>query len=732
MVQFDNQYRRIKIKVVFYGPALGGKTTCIQHIHRVTDPQRRTKLYSLNTASDRTLFFDLLSLNLGRIRGYRLALQLYTVPGQVQYNATRKTVLAGADGIIFVADSQIDQHRPNLASLESLWEYLAANGLDRRRIPLVFVLNKRDLEPVQSIVEMEKGLNPDGLPSFPSVAITGEGVLEAFSVIGERTLAAVADKLGVGTNPEAIRRLQKQMRIAMEPFVQHEEVPPERDVAVTIPTEETDPTQALSEEALVGEAVRANLSMTDLNARLDSVGRQLERKVRVMASIAEFGRAVSNERDPANVLRLLITSTIRHLQVQGAAVMIIPASGQLREAVVHGFKRDPLIRTNDQFGGSAALALLNERKPQLITRDIDNESDHIHLAAVENAGFSSVLAVPLMTQERLVGLLTAYGDRDRSDLDEDDLQLATVLGSAAAMGYANAIAWRQVQDFNRSLETQVAERTSEIRTAMAEAQRLADDLAEKNHLLEDAYRDIAALDHVKNELITRLSSELRAPVTSLLTAAKILNRSKDAPLEKNARFVEIIYDEAEKMSEIIQSIFQASVLAGGADAPERRDVPAADLIRRAIAPLRDLARQREVSLHILIPSGLSTISCEGESTEAALRAVIKNAIEFNHNGGQVKLEVRRVMRDEKPWLMLCVTDTGVGIPDQELAHVCEAFWQGGNVLSGKPRGVGLGLAIAKRVAEHHGGSLLISSTVAEGTEVTMTLPQFDGFHSSKI
>jgi hypothetical protein len=244
---------------------------------------------------------------------------------------------------------------------------LAANGLDRRRIPLVFVLNKRDLEPVQSIVEMEKGLNPDGLPSFPSVAITGEGVLEAFSVIGERTLAAVADKLGVGTNPEAIRRLQKQMRIAMEPFVQHEEVPPERDVAVTIPTEETDPTQALSEEALVGEAVRANLSMTDLNARLDSVGRQLERKVRVMASIAEFGRAVSNERDPANVLRLLITSTIRHLQVQGAAVMIIPASGQLREAVVHGFKRDPLIRTNDQFGGSAALALLNERKPQLIT-----------------------------------------------------------------------------------------------------------------------------------------------------------------------------------------------------------------------------------------------------------------------------------------------------------------------------------------------------------------------------
>ena len=129
MVQFDNQYRKIKIKIVYYGPALGGKTTCLQHIHRVTDPQRRTKLYSLNTASDRTLFFDLLSLNLGRIRGYRLAMQLYTVPGQVQYNATRRAVLSGADGVVFVADSQTDQRAANRQSLENLWENLAANGL---------------------------------------------------------------------------------------------------------------------------------------------------------------------------------------------------------------------------------------------------------------------------------------------------------------------------------------------------------------------------------------------------------------------------------------------------------------------------------------------------------------------------------------------------------------------------------------------------------------------------
>ena len=230
MVQFDNQNRQIKIKIVYYGPAVGGKTTCLRHIHRVTDPRRRTKLYSLNTASDRTLFFDLLSLNLGRIRGNRLALQLYTVPGQVQYDATRRTVLTGADGVVFVADSQVSQREANLESLENLWANMAATGLDRAKVPLVLQYNKRDLDAIQKVEEMEAGLNPDTLPAFPTVATTGEGVIEAFSAIGELTLAAVADKLGVGTSPQAISRLQEQMRKAMQPFLGAEEdAPPAAD-----------------------------------------------------------------------------------------------------------------------------------------------------------------------------------------------------------------------------------------------------------------------------------------------------------------------------------------------------------------------------------------------------------------------------------------------------------------------------------------------------------------------
>jgi signal transduction histidine kinase/signal recognition particle receptor subunit beta len=717
MVQFDNQHRQIKIKIVYYGPAVGGKTTCLQHIHRVTDPQRRTKLYSLNTAADRTLFFDLLSLNLGRIRGFRLALQLYTVPGQVQYDATRRTVLAGADGVVFVADSQISQRDANLESLENLWANMAAIGLDRKTVPVVLQYNKRDLDSIQTVEEMEAALNAEKRPAFPTVAISGEGILEAFTAVGEKTLVSVADKLGVGTSPQAISRLQEQMRKAMQPFMDEEgeSTPAAEDVEVTVTAPHVEAGEVLSEDVLVSEAVRANLAMTDVTTRLDIVSRQLERKVRVMDSISQFGHAVSNQRDPAKVLRLLITEAIRLLQLQGASVIIIPGVGRVREAVVHGFKQDPLLQAADSTGASVATAILNHGIPRLFARGLGDENDEVTLTAVEAAGFSSALAVPMMTQEKIVGMLTAFGDNERADFDEDDLQLATVLASTAAMGYANAIAWRQMEDFSKGLEAKVEERAGELKRSLEESRRLASDL-------EAAHRDLEALNEVKNKLINRLSLDLRTPVTSLFTAAKIIRREKDVPPEKADRLLNIIYDEGEKLMEIVQNVFQASVIAAGAKELERQTVPPQELFRNAISPLRDLAASRDVRIQVLIPSGLKTISCEPESTEAALRAVIKNGIEFSH-GGEVKLEVRRVMHDGDPWLQLRVSDSGSGIPKEDLGHVFDAFWQGDDSGTGKRHGIGLGLTIAKRVVENHGGSIVIEGGANGGTEVVMSLPQ---------
>jgi signal transduction histidine kinase/signal recognition particle receptor subunit beta len=727
MVQFDNQYRQIKIKVVYYGPALGGKTTCLQYIHRVTDPQRRTKLYSLNTAADRTLFFDLLSLNLGKIRGYKLALQLYTVPGQVQYNATRKAVLSGADGVVFVADSQTGCREANVESLENLWENMASNGLDRDTVPLVLHYNKRDLSPLLDVPTLEGDLNARANPSFPSVALTGEGVIEGFAAICERTLTSVADKLGVGTNPQAIQRLQHQAREALKPYVGEVDADQATaEVQVTVPSQTADPSRPLDHDLLVGEAVRANLAMTDINTQLDTVSRHLRRKVRILEGIQEFNTTISADRDPAGVLKKLLATAVRLLGVQGAAVLAVPGSGPVREALVHGVSRDPLLSTGDTAGEPVALGILNGRQPVLIARQIEVVEDDLVMEAVEQAGFASAIAVPMIAQDRTVGMLTVYGDHDRAALDDDDLGLAAVLASSAAMGTANAEAWRQLEDFNRGLEGQVAARTEELRQSLDEVRRLADDLGEKNLLLENAYRDLAELDRIKNELITRISHELKTPVTSLVTAAKILDKYKDAPPEKSARFVTIIREEAEKLSEIIQSVFQASVLSAGAKEPERTPVPVDELFREAIGPLRELAHDRGVTLHVLIPSGLDAVSCDRETLEPAFRAIVKNGIEFNRKGGSVRVEVRRQAHDGGQWLLFRFIDDGAGIVDHELPHVFETFWQGGNVLTEKPRGVGLGLAISKRIIENHGGTISIQSAVGEGTTVSVLLPQSAG------
>ncbi len=709
MVQFENQYRQIKVKIVYYGPALGGKTTCLQYIHRATDPQRRTRLYSLNTASDRTLFFDLLSLNLGRIRGYRLAIQLYTVPGQVQYNATRRTVLAGADGVVFVADSQMDQRQANLQSLRNLKENLEANGIDPGTHPLVMQYNKRDLSDLCPINDLTNDLNPGELPSFPTVAITGDGVMEAFATITENTLVSLADRLGIDTTGHAIERLKQQTRAALEPFVRAAPAAVSADdVEITVPEHAPDETGPLPQETLVSEAVRANLAMTDLSSRLETASRQLERKARVTRAIIDFGRTISHQRDPADVLRLLIKTAVSQLGVKAATVMIVPAAGQLREAVVHGVERDPLLATSIE-STTVAASLAEAGEPVLIANDLDGSTVGSVQIAVERAGFSSAIVVPMVARDRLVGLFAVYGAPEKPALDEIDLELASILGATAAMGYTNALAFCQLEQANTGLESTVEQRTDELTTTLEEVQRLN--------------QELGRIDTIKNELIARMAARLDGPVAALTTAAGALDRLRDAPAAKTTRFIALIQTQAEKLSEIVESVSQASPLVNEPGGSNAKPAGLPELLRRSLAPLREMAKNLGVEIKVLSPGSLETVVCDSDAMATALRAVIRNAIEHNRKGGEVRIEVRRVLRGPEPWIEFKIADTGEGIPEADLERVFEPFWQGSQDAGGESGGIGLGLMVAKHVVARHGGRIAVSRREPEGTEVTMLLPQ---------
>lgn len=188
--------REITSKIVYYGPGRSGKTTNLQYIHSQVPEDRRGRMVSLATETDRTLFFDFLPLDLGTISGFQTRFQLYTVPGQVYYDATRKLVLQGADGVVFVADSQRAQADENIESFRNLHVNLLEQGVDPRTIPMCLQYNKRDLPDVLSLEEMDDLLNYRDLPRFEARSLAGTGVFDTLRAISELVLRRLSQRFG--------------------------------------------------------------------------------------------------------------------------------------------------------------------------------------------------------------------------------------------------------------------------------------------------------------------------------------------------------------------------------------------------------------------------------------------------------------------------------------------------------------------------------------------------------
>jgi signal recognition particle receptor subunit beta len=180
--------REINCKIVYYGPGLCGKTTNIKYIYDKTNPEAKGKMISLATETERTLFFDFLPLSLGEIRGFKTRFHLYTVPGQVFYDASRKLILKGVDGVVYVGDSQMERMEANIESLDNLRSNLQEQGYDLDKLPYVVQYNKRDLPNAIPLPELEEALNPTKVPSFEAVASKGVGVFDTLKAVAKLVL----------------------------------------------------------------------------------------------------------------------------------------------------------------------------------------------------------------------------------------------------------------------------------------------------------------------------------------------------------------------------------------------------------------------------------------------------------------------------------------------------------------------------------------------------------------
>lgn len=194
-VNYNN--KEITVKIVYYGPALSGKTTCLKEVFNSKEFKKKGKLITLDTDGDRTLFFDFLPIEIGNLGNYSIKVQLYTVPGQVAYNTTRKLVLQGADGIVFVADSQKELKEQNNQSFLNLKENLKVNNIPFDEIPVIFQYNKRDLKDILSIDSLNDDLNSENKPFFPTIATTGENIHEALHAIMKMVIIYLKNKLTI-------------------------------------------------------------------------------------------------------------------------------------------------------------------------------------------------------------------------------------------------------------------------------------------------------------------------------------------------------------------------------------------------------------------------------------------------------------------------------------------------------------------------------------------------------
>lgn len=184
--------REINCKIVYYGTGLGGKTTNLEHVYSKVNPATKGKMISLATETERTLFFDFLPIDLGEVRGFKTRFHLYTVPGQVYYNASRKLILKGVDGIIFVADSQEERTEANIEAMHNLYENMDSYGYDTSEIPFAVQYNKRDLPSALPVEELRAQLNPTNLPDFEAVATEGKGVFETLSSVSKLVVKALS------------------------------------------------------------------------------------------------------------------------------------------------------------------------------------------------------------------------------------------------------------------------------------------------------------------------------------------------------------------------------------------------------------------------------------------------------------------------------------------------------------------------------------------------------------
>ena len=494
MVELNHRERTIKVKLVYYGPPVGGKTTNLQILHRCADARRRGELISINSAQDRTILFDLLPLKTQGFRGFDLRLQILAVPGQAMYSATRRLVLKGVDSLVFVANSALDRWEENIQSLREMTQNLLSHHLDPTALPLVFQYNKRDLPQVLEIEALDRALNARRADVIPAVAVRGEGVLETFGSILARTVQDLANRYAILDVTEgaparqwadqALMELFGRTRLSLDPQASPATRPMERasppggprapTPAASAPPPPPPPAgqtvvrvapppappeegpRPSSAEAKAGELVETyaeasaqlGSALTELREERDLARQHLEDLRRTMGAAQDLlaGTPLDAALDP------VLTRMARIAGSEHAAFWVPKAGEPPRAATLLGLKRDTVLASPAAL--RHVLATTPGAKPAFA---FGAENPDLGQALDGPDGrFAALLAVPFRTPGGLQGLGVFYYGPDTARPGPTTLEHLAEIPRSLAVALELAATITTVKAAERALELALA------------------------------------------------------------------------------------------------------------------------------------------------------------------------------------------------------------------------------------------------------------------------------------
>ncbi len=710
--------KTINAKIVYYGGALSGKTTSLKVVHSVVDPEGRVELVSLNTDGDRTLFFDFLPIPLGTFSGYQVKIQAFTVPGQVKYNMTRKFVLRGADAVVFVADSTPGAFDDNVASLASLHENLAANGLDRAALPLVLQYNKRDAADAVAVARLRAALNPGGAPDFETTATNGAGVFEAFTEVCVVMMERIAREFRVG-DPSAVRGALEQR---LGGFAQRHAARPAPPAAASeargkmeatdlVTVDLSDDTTSIIQipsvvgdglpgvEQLLERAVDGNIQAAKLLTELNEAKHRLSDHVKQLAGLHEAGVVISSELDGDRLLGRVLDAALRSVGASLGSVLLVGARGEgLVEKMVRGFAKDPLAR-----GGAAdprAVDLVLGKKPF----HLETPTDAALLAPCSDGDPAPQVALvaPLVHKGEALGALAAYLPLRPGDAEiRNRLRFLAAVAAQAAVALENARLYARVESLNRDLEKKVAERTRE---------------------LEAACRELKALDRLKDEFLGSVSHELLTPLTSISSFAEILagmaGEESPAAAAERVEFSSIVQREAVRLTDMLQTLLDLTRIEADKVAMTPSEFALKPAVVASYQRLRPQFKARRILVKVSSEESMAPVFADARWMARVFDALLSNAAKFAPESS----EVRVVLRSEGGKARVEIRDRGAGVPEKLRATVFERFKQAGDVLTDKTPGLGLGLPMARAILERQGGAIRYDPAEGGGSVFTFTVP----------